>query len=378
MRTLIALLVLALVRIGAAQSYRDIYQISEIRTDTLRVYGGSTIYIKSPVSIASLFSATDFAVSDSLYFLRGFGVDLVLTDDFSADSGYFAGHLRGNKGLYGKDSVGTAGLVYGVNSRLSGWGIFGGTTDTVKAFLTLGGYEAVRVDSDTLYIGLLTDSVQTIPTAAIVDSAVDSTKLGRHAINDSSKIAPNIITADRLVINCIDSTKIADQSVNYVQDGDSTSVLVAASARAHGQIVADDSVKAGAFYSTGNSSIGGVGMNASTVTTNSAVLNGADIDSTVLGFFLSIFGIRQYPAFIDSFTPATTALLCAVPGAAGSDAVSGSIWEATPLPTDTTAAGALLSFVQAEWNGPGYVSLRRAIGDSADYKYVKLRCVYRP
>jgi len=317
---------------------------------TIQAQTGGSITLAGPWTITGLSSFADAAISDSLYFLRGFGVDLTLTDDFSADSGYFAGHLRGNKGLYGKDSVGTAGLFYGVNSRLSGWGIFGATTDTLKSFLTLGGYEAVRIDSDTLYIGMLSDSTAWFP-------------------GDSDWVISNSIPGYKILVQTITPGLVDSTGNEFVFD--STRATLVRSAKA----IFSDSLLGATMKLSGGAIIAGM---TTTNITGDVTSNNSTIDTLALPFRLTLRGIAQYPAFVDSFTPATTALLCAVPGAAGSDAVSGSIWEAAPLPTDTTAAGASLSHIQAAWNSDGYVSLRRAVADSAGYKYIKLRCIYRP
>ena len=360
---------------------------------------------------------------DSLFVAHAVCSLLVVLNDASVtDSGYFGGYVYGNKGGEFKDSVTTAGLMRvgtnlfvvgratatdffatdsgsfvtmdltgkltGTNLGVSGWGIFGGSSDTLGKFLTLGGYKAVEIkrgaSTDTLYIGLLSDSIKTITTAAIQDSAVDSVKLGRHAVNDSSKISPNIITGDRLVINSIDSTKIADQSINYAMDGDSTSALVAFGVRSTkgadifgGQLNVSNAAE-DTQTTISYSAVKPMSNHSGTLGLSNRIFTAAWVDTVTVGFFLYVRGQRQYPAFVDSFTPATTALLCDVPGAAGSDAVSGSIWEAMPLPTDTTAAGVDILPLTVAWNSAGYVTVKRLPADSTDFSYVKLRCIYRP
>jgi len=329
---------------GAPGYFTSLYLDGTIQAQT-----GGSITLAGPWTITGLSSFADAAISDSLYFLRGFGVDLTLTDDLSVDSAYFAGHLRGNKSLYGKDSIGTAGLFYGVNSRLSGWGIFGGTTDTVKSFLTLGGYEAVRIDSDTLYIGMLSDTTAWF--------------------SDSSWIVSNSQPAYKLVVQTITPSLVDSTGCEFIFD--STRATLVRSAKG----VFSDTISGTTIWLTGGALIGGM---TTTDVTGNLTSNNSIIDTLALPFRLTLRGIAQYPAFIDSFSPATTALLCAVPGAAGSDAVSGSIWEAMPLPTDTTAAGVDILPLTVAWNSAGFVTAKRLPVDSTDFKYVKLRCIYRP
>ena len=254
MRPLILVLILALTVPLLAQGFGGYdWKTDRLYSNSWYPLTGSTVTITGALSVSGLASYADISISDSLYFLRAFGGAIIPLSDTLYDFGSSAKQwqdvfaLRLTVSAYGDFDTAFArifacttavGAIFRADTT-RGWKgttwywagsaaltgdslwdlgasgtrlqdlyakrihtpglVIGAGGDTLVKAATIGSYEALIIDGDTLYIGMLTDTIAWFPA-------------------DSDMMITNSIPAYKLLVQTITPSLVDSTGNEFVFD----------------------------------------------------------------------------------------------------------------------------------------------------------------